>query len=127
MTHEVIIPSGSAPPLAPYSPGVKAGETVYVSGVLAMDANGNIVGPGDIKAQTQQVIESIRSVIEEAGGTLADVAFNQIFLADLNHYAEMNEVYGKYFGENSPARYCIKAALVKPEFLVEISSIAHLS
>ena len=66
MTHEVIIPSGSAPPLAPYSPGVKAGETVYVSGVLAMDANGNIVGPGDIKAQTQQVIESIRSVIEEA-------------------------------------------------------------
>ena len=95
MTHEVIIPSGSAPPLAPYSPGVKAGETVYVSGVLAMDANGNIVGLGDIKAQTQQVIESIRSVIEEAGGTLADVAFNQIFLADLNHYAEMNEVYGK--------------------------------
>ena len=127
MTHEVIIPSGSAPPLAPYSPGVKAGETVYVSGVLAMDANGNIVGLGDIKAQTQQVIESIRSVIEEAGGTLADVAFNQIFLADLNHYAEMNEVYGKYFGENSPARYCIKAELVKPEFLVEISSIAHLS
>ena len=127
MTHEVIIPSGSAPPLAPYSPGVKAGETVYVSGVLAMDANGNIVGPGNIKAQTQQVIESIRSVIEEAGGTLADVAFNQIFLADLNHYAEMNEVYGKYFGENSPARYCIKAELVKPEFLVEISSIAHLS
>ena len=127
MTHEVIIPSGSAPPLAPNSPGVKAGETVYVSGVLAMDANGNIVGPGDIKAQTQQVIESIRSVIEEAGGTLADVAFNQIFLADLNHYAEMNEVYGKYFGENSPARYCIKAELVKPEFLVEISSIAHLS
>ena len=127
MTHEVIIPSGSAPPLAPYSPGVKAGETVYVSGVLAMDANGKIVGPGDIKAQTQQVIESIRSVIEEAGGTLADVAFNQIFLADLNHYAEMNEVYGKYFGENSPARYCIKAELVKPEFLVEISSIAHLS
>ena len=127
MTHEVIIPSGSAPPLAPYSPGVKAGETVYVSGVLAMDANGNIVGPGDVKVQTRQVIESIRSVIEEAGGTLEDVAFNQIFLADLNHYAEMNEVYGKYFGENSPARYCIKAALVKPEFLVEISSIAHLS
>ena len=127
MTHEVIIPSVSAPPLAPYSPGVKAGETVYISGVLAMDANGNIVGLGDIKAQTQQVIESIRSVIEEAGGTLADVAFNQIFLADLNHYAEMNEVYGTYFGENSPARYCIKAELVKPEFLVEISSIAHLS
>ena len=127
MTHEVIIPSGSAPPLAPYSPGVKAGETVYVSGVLAMDADGNTVGSGDIKAQRRHVIESICNVVEEAGGTLADIAFNQIFLADLNDYAGMNEVYGNYFGDNPPARYCIKAELVKPEFLVEISSIAHLS
>ena len=127
MTHEAIIPSGSAPPLAPYSPGVKTGDTVYVSGVLAMDADGNTVGSGDIKAQTRHVIESICNVVEEAGGTLADIAFNQIFLADLNDYAGMNEVYGNYFGDNPPARYCIKAELVKPEFLVEISSIAHLS
>ena len=127
MTHEAIIPVGSAPPLAPYSPGVKTGGTVYVSGILAMDSDGNAVGPGKIKTQTQHVIESIRSVVEEAGGSLSDVAFNQIFLADLDHYAQMNEVYGKYFGENPPARYCIKAELVKPEFLVEISSIAHLS
>ena len=127
MTHEAIIPSGSAPPLAPYSPGVKTGDTVYVSGVLAMDADGNTVGSGDIKAQTRHVIESICNVVEEAGGTLADIAFNQIFLTDLNDYAGMNEVYGNYFGDNPPARYCIKAELVKPEFLVEISSIAHLS
>ena len=102
MTHEAIIPTGSAPPLAPYSPGVKSGDTVYVSGILALDSDGNAVGLGDIKAQTRHVIESIRSVVEEAGGSLSDVAFNQIFLADLNHYAEMNEVYGTYFGENSP-------------------------
>ena len=127
MTHEAIIPTGSAPPLAPYSPGVKSGNTVYVSGVLAMDADGNTVGSGDIKAQTGHVIEAIRAVVEEAGGTLADIAFNQIFLADLSHYAGMNEVYGKYFGDNPPARYCIKAELVKPEFLIEISSTAHLS
>ena len=127
MTHEAIIPSGSAPPLAPYSPGVQTGDTVYVSGVLAMDADGNTVGSGDIKAQTRHVIESICNVVEEAGGTLADIAFNQIFLADLNNYAGMNEVYGNYFEDNPPARYCIKAELVKPEFLVEISSIAHLS
>jgi aminoacrylate peracid reductase len=127
MTHKAIIPAGSAPPLAPYAPGVKTGGTVYVSGILAMDSDGNVVGPGNIKAQTEHVIESIRSVVEEAGGSLSDVAFNQIFLADLDHYAEMNEVYGKYFGENPPARYCIKAGLVRPEFLVEISSIAHVS
>jgi len=127
MTHEAIIPTGSAPPLAPYSPGVKSGDTVYVSGILALDSDGNAVGLGDIKAQTRHVIESIRSVVEEAGGSLADVAFNQIFLADLGDYAQMNEVYGQFFGENPPARYCIKAELVRPEFLVEISSIAHLS
>ncbi len=126
MTHEAIIPAGSAPPLAPYSPGVKVGGTVYVSGVLAMDGDGNIVGEGDIKAQTRQVIESIKSVVEAAGGSVSDIAFNQIFLTDLANYAAMNEVYAEYFGNNPPARYCIKADLVKPEFLIEISSTAHV-
>ncbi len=126
MAHVAIIPAGSAPPLAPYSPGVKVGDTVYVSGVLAMDGDGNTVGEGDIKAQTRQVIESIKSVVEAAGGSVGDIAFNQIFLTDLANYAAMNEVYAEYFGTNPPARYCIKADLVKPEFLIEISSIAHI-
>lgn len=126
MAHNPIIPPGSAPPLAPYAPGVKAGNTVYVSGILAMDSDGNIVGIGDIKTQTRHVIESVKGVVEAAGGTLADVAFNQIFLADLSDYGDMNEVYREYFGDNPPARYCIKAELVKADFLVEISSTAHL-
>ncbi len=126
MAHVAIIPAGSAPPLAPYSPGVKVGDTVYVSGVLAMDGDGNTVGEGDIKAQTRQVIESIKSVVEAAGGSVGDIAFNQIFLTDLANYAAMNEVYAEYFGTNPPARYCIKADLVKPEFLIEISSTAHI-
>ena len=126
MAHQAIVPAGSAPPLAPYSPGVKAGNVVHVSGILAMDSDGNVVGEGDIRAQTRQVIESVRSVVEAAGGALSDVAFNQIFLTDYANYAAMNEVYGEYFGDNSPARYCIKAELVKPEFLVEIASTAHI-
>lgn len=126
MAHEAIIPAGSAPPMAPYSPGVKAGNTVYVSGVLAMDADGAIVGEGDVRAQTRCVIEAIKSVVEAAGGQLSDVAFNHVFIADLDDYAAMNEIYKEYFGTNSPARYCIRADLVKPEFLVEISSTAYL-
>ncbi len=126
MAHVAIIPAGSAPPLAPYSPGVRVGDTVYVSGVLAIDGDGNTVGEGDIKAQTRQVIESIKSVVEAAGGSVGDIAFNQIFLTDLANYAAMNEVYAEYFGTNPPARYCIKADLVKPGFLIEISSIAHI-
>ena len=126
MAHEPIIPTGSAPPLAPYSPGVRAGDTVYISGILPMDTTGGIVGEGDVRAQTRCVIEAIKSVVEAAGGALSDVAFNQIFLADLGDYAAMNDIYKEYFGTNSPARYCIRADLVKPEFLVEITSTAYL-
>ncbi|MBM3558395.1 MAG: pyrimidine utilization protein C [Alphaproteobacteria bacterium] len=126
MPHKPIIPPGSPPPLAPYSPGVRAGNVVYVSGTLAMDANGKVVGEADARAQTRAVLESIKSVIIAAGGSMADIAFNQIFLKDLADYAAMNEVYREYFPKDPPARYCIRADLVKPEFLVEIASTAHL-
>jgi aminoacrylate peracid reductase len=123
---QTIVPPGSPPPLAPYSPGVKAGNTVYVSGTLAIGADGKTVGVGDVKAQTRHVLESIKSVVAAAGGSMKDVAFNQIFLASLADYDAMNEVYREYFPVDPPARYCIRADLVKPEFLVEIVSIAHL-
>jgi aminoacrylate peracid reductase len=126
MPYQPIVPKGAPPPLAPYSPGAKAGNAVYVSGTLAIDKDGKTVGVGDVKAQTRFVIESIQSVLEAAGGSLKDIAFNHIFLTDLKDYAAMNEVYREYFPKDPPARYCIRADLVKPEFLVEIASIAHL-
>ncbi|MGA7485766.1 MAG: pyrimidine utilization protein C [Xanthobacteraceae bacterium] len=126
MSYKVIVPKGSAPPLAPYSPGTKAGNAVYVSGTLALDGNGKLVGAGDVKAQTRHILETIKAVLETAGGSMKDITFNHIFLADMGGYAAMNEVYREYFPDNPPARYCIRADLVKPEFLVEIASIAHL-
>ena len=127
MPYTPVVPKGSAPPLAPYSPGAKAGNVVYVSGTLAIDKDGKTVGVGDVKAQTRFVLETVKSVVEAAGGSLRDVAFNHIFLKDLKDYAAMNEVYREYFPKDPPARYCIRADLVKPEFLVEIASIAHLA
>jgi len=85
------------------------------------------VGLGDAAAQTRQVLEIIKSVIEAGGGTMMDVVFNHIFLSDMGHYQAMNGVYREYFPSEPPARYCIKAELVRPEFLVEISSTAHVS
>ncbi len=126
MSKEVIIPAGSPPPLAPYSPGTKANGVVYVSGMLAMDKDGKTVGVGDVKVQTRAVLDAIKSVVETAGGTMADITFNAIFLKDLTDYAAMNEVYREYFPSEPPARYCIRADLVRPEFLVEISSTAHV-
>jgi aminoacrylate peracid reductase len=126
MPRKPIIPAGSPPPLAPYSPGVMADNVLYVSGVLAMDANGKTIGVGDAAAQTRAVLQSIKSVVEAAGGTMADVTMNSIFLKDLADYAAMNQVYKEFFPSEFPARYCIRADLVKPEFLVEIASVAHL-
>ena len=127
MPFKPVVPKGSAPPLAPYSPGAKAGNVVYVSGTLAIDKDGKTVGVGDVKAQTRFVLESIKLVLGAAGGSMKDIVFNHIFLKDLKDYAAMNEVYREYFPSSPPARYCIRADLVKPEFLVEIASIAHVA
>lgn len=126
MPKRPIIPAGSAPPLAPYSPGALADNVLYVSGTLPLDAAGKTIGVGDVAVQTRAVLESIRAVVEAAGGTMADITLNHIFLKDLADYASMNAVYAEYFPKEPPARYCIRADLVRPEFLVEISSIAHL-
>jgi aminoacrylate peracid reductase len=126
MPVQILLPPGSPPPLAPYSPGTKAGGFIYVSGTLAIGSDGKTVGVGDAAEQTRFILETIKSVIETGGGTLKDVMFNQIFLKDLADYATMNSVYKTYFPEAPPARYCIQAPLVKPEFLVEIATTAYV-
>lgn len=124
MAGQPVLPKGSPPPLAPYSPGFRSGSLVCTAGMLSMDTAGNVVGAGDVRAQTRQVLENIRDVLEAAGGSLEDIVYNMIFLADLGDYQAMNEVYGSYFPENPPARACVQAGLVKPEFLVEIAATA---
>jgi aminoacrylate peracid reductase len=126
MPKSVVVPPGSGTPIAPFSPGTTADGVVYVSGTLAFDKDNNIVYPGDAAAQTRHVLEVIKSVIETAGGTMADVTFNSIFLTDWANYAAINQVYASYFPDDKPARYCIQCGLVKPEALVEIASIAHV-
>jgi aminoacrylate peracid reductase len=121
-----IIPPSAGKPLAPYSPGVMADNVVYVSGTLPLDQDANVVHPGDAAAQTRHVLDSIKAVIEAAGGSMADVTNNSIFLTDWANYAAVNAVYAEYFSGDKPARYCIQCGLVKPDALVEIATIAHL-
>ena len=77
-------------------------------------------------AQTRHVLETIKAVIAQAGGTMEDVTFNHVFLTDWAHYAAINEVYAEYFPTDRPARYCVQVGLVKPGALVEIASVAHV-
>jgi aminoacrylate peracid reductase len=110
----------------PFSPAMRAGNHVYVSGTVPVDNRGRIVGIGDVRAQTRCVLEAIRDVLQAAGASLSDVVFNQVFLTDLSDFGEMNEVYAEFFPENPPARYCVQSPLVRVEFLVEIAATAYV-
>ncbi|CAI0690873.1 pyrimidine utilization protein C [Serratia ficaria] len=126
MPKTPITPPGSGTPLAPFVPGTLADGVVYVSGTLAFDRHNNVLHVGDAAAQTRHVLETIKRVIETAGGTMDDVTFNSIFLTDWQNYAAVNQVYAEYFPGDKPARYCIQCGLVKPDALIEIATIAHI-
>ena len=110
------------------SAGVKvpAGNLVFVSGQLARNAQGETVGKGDIKAQTRQVLENIKSVLESAGATLDDVVKVSIFVTNLEeHLAQIREVRAEYFKKDYPAATLVEVkALVTKDFLIEIEAIA---
>ena len=82
MPKTIVTPTGSGTLIAPFSPGTMADGIVYVSGTLPFDRNNDVVHVGDVAAQTRHVLETIKSVVETAGGTMADVTFNHIFLTD---------------------------------------------
>ncbi len=124
MPKEVITLPGF-PTIAPYSPAVKVGNTIYVSGTLAMDSEGKPIG-SDIRTQTKAVLDAIQRLLQAAGASLDDIAFCQIFLKDFADYPGMNEVYRTYFPGVLPARYVVRADLVREAFLVEMAATAHL-
>ncbi|MEN9205498.1 MAG: RidA family protein [Thermostichales cyanobacterium BF4_bins_65] len=124
MGKELVTVSGF-PTIAPYSPAVKVGTTLYISGTLAMDSEGKVIG-SDIQTQTRAVLEAMQRLLVAAGGKMDDIVFCQVFLKDFADYPGMNEVYRSYFSGVLPARYVIQAGLVREEFLVEMAAIADL-
>lgn len=124
MPKEVIKPANVATPRAPYSPGIKCGNMIFTAGCVALNEKGEMVGRGDIAAQTKQTLENIKRILENAGATLDDVVKTTVFLTDLRHYDKMNEVYGEYFKDKRPARSTVKAELALEGLLIEIEAIA---
>jgi aminoacrylate peracid reductase len=126
MPRSSILLSGAGTPIGPFVPGTLADGVVYVSGTLPFDNDNNVVHIGDAEAQTVHVLSTIQRVIKEAGGDMSDVTYNMIFLKDWADYAVVNRAYASFFPGEKPARFCIQCGLVKPDALVEISSIAHI-
>ena len=117
-------PSSARVPSAPYVPGTKRGPFVFTAGQVSVDGGGNLVGEGDVGAQTRQVLQNLQSVLEEGGAAIADVMKTTVYLADIGDFAGMNEVYAAFFGEDKPARTTVQAALASSKLLVEIEAVA---
>ena len=110
-----------------FSAGVEApaGRTVYVSGQVSMDTEGNVVGVGDIELQTETVMEHVKTVVEEAGGGLDDIVKVTVFITDMGLYDEIHEVRRRYFEEPYPASSMVEvSALIDPRLLIEIEAVA---
>ena len=110
--------------IGPYSQAIKAGGMVYCSGQIPIDpATGEFVS--DVVAeQTEQVLRNLGEVLTAAGSSLDDVVKTTVFLADMNDFAEMNEVYARFFSDNKPARATVQAARLPRDARVEIECIA---
>jgi 2-iminobutanoate/2-iminopropanoate deaminase len=119
-----IILSPSAPaPIGPYSQAVEANGFIFCSGQIPLDAAGNVV-PGDSKAQAEQIMKNINAILTAAGVGFKNVVKTNIFLTDMKDFASVNEVYGRFFPENPPARSTIQVAALPKGVQVEIEVTA---
>ena len=122
-----IIRTESAPKaIGPYSQAVRAGDFLFASGQIPIDPKTGEFVVGGIAEETEQVLKNIKAVLESAGTDLAHVVKTTVFLADMDDFAAMNEVYGRFFRENPPARATVQAARLPRDARVEIEVIAYL-
>jgi len=123
---QAISSAGAPKAIGPYSQAVRAGQLLFLSGQVALDpATGQMVG-GGVTEQTRRVFENLGAVLTAAGRSFADVVRTTVFLADMNDFAAMNEVYGQYFKEPYPARATVQVARLPRDARVEIDLIASL-
>jgi 2-iminobutanoate/2-iminopropanoate deaminase len=113
-------------PSYPYSPAAMHGGILCTAGQVAWNSEGELVGHGDIRAQTQQTLRNVEAVLREAGGSLDDVLKCTVYLVDMTHFDIMNEEFARFFPSDPPARTTVQARLAEPEMLVEIEAIASL-
>jgi 2-iminobutanoate/2-iminopropanoate deaminase len=123
-----VIKTEKAPaPIGPYNQAVLAGQTLYVSGQIALDPDTGELLKGSIEAETELVMKNLQAVLEAAGADFTDVVKSSIFVADMGQFSRINEVYGAYFeADTAPARETVEVANLPKYVNVEISVIAYL-
>lgn len=126
MPHTIVYSDQAPAAIGPYSQAIQAGNTLYVSGQIALDpTTGQLAGGGDVAQETHQVMRNLQAVLAAAGLTLRDVVKCSIFVKDLGNFALINEIYGSYFdADYAPARETVEVSRLPRDVQVEISCIA---
>jgi 2-iminobutanoate/2-iminopropanoate deaminase len=124
MDKKIINTKNAPAPIGPYNQAIRAGNTLYISGQIPLDAATGSMKNKDIKEETHQVMLNLKSILQEAGMNFHDVVKTTIFIMDMNKFGEINEIYGSYFEGNFPARETVQVAALPKSANVEISMIA---
>ena len=123
MKHAISSPDAPKA-IGPYSPAVRAGQLLFVSGQIALDPTTGQLIEGDVAAQTRRVMDNLGALLKAAGLSFSDVVRTTIFLADMGDFAAVNEVYSTYFRAPAPARATVQVARLPKDARVEIDAIA---
>ncbi len=119
-----IVDTDKAPKaIGPYSQAVRAGNLLFVSGQIPLDPEGNVV-EGDIRVQTERVMENVKAIVEAAGGTLRDIVKTTVYLKDINDFQGFNEVYQRFFPEAPPARATVEVSSLPKGVDIEVEAVA---
>ncbi len=121
---QAISSSGAPKAIGPYSPALRAGEWLFVSGQIGLDPSTGQLVEGGIAAQTRRVLDNIGALLKAAGLSFSDVVRTTIFLADMNDFASVNEIYAAYFPAPAPARATVQVSRLPKDARLEIDAIA---
>ena len=121
---KIILTEKAPAPIGPYSQAVFAsGNFLFISGQIPLKADGSLAGD-DIQSQTRQVLDNLKAIVEQAGGTLNNIVKTTVLLKDMNDFVVMNNIYAEYFTENPPARAAYQVCKLPKDVLVEIEAVA---
>ena len=124
MKKEIIKTDKAPSAIGPYSQAVRIGDLLFTSGQIPLDPKTGEFLSGEIEAETELTLNNLKAILEAAGLSLDHVVKTTVYLADLGHFARMNQVYERIFGNNKPARACVQVAALPKESKVEIDAIA---